>query len=101
MDLQLIKFPHKMYHNKLFNNLPIYFNDYIPRLEKSETRYNLRSHRSAPCSTCNTCISRVGASVCDTHLEAFFKHSFLALLRSLVTTFALPKRVPWGRQPLI
>ena len=32
--------------------------------------------------------SRVGASVCDTHLEAFFKRSFLALLRSLVTTFA-------------
>ena len=32
--------------------------------------------------------SRVGESVCDTHLEAFFKRNFLALLRSLVTTFA-------------
>ena len=41
MNLKLIKFLHKLYHN----NLPIYFNDYMPHLEKRETRYNLRSHQ--------------------------------------------------------
>ena len=41
MDLKLIKFLHKLYHN----NLPIYFNEYMPHLEKCEARYNLRSHR--------------------------------------------------------
>ena len=41
MDLKLIKFLHKLYHN----NLPIYFSNYMPHLEKRETRYNLRSHR--------------------------------------------------------
>ena len=41
MDLKLIKFFHKLYHN----NLPIYFSNYMPHLEKRETRYNLRSHR--------------------------------------------------------
>ena len=41
MNLKLIKFLHKLYHN----NLPIYFNDYMPYLEKRETRYNLRSHQ--------------------------------------------------------
>ena len=39
MDIKLIKFLHKLYHI----NLPIYFNDYTPHLEKRETRYNLRS----------------------------------------------------------
>ena len=29
MNLKLIKFLHKLYHN----NLPIYFNDYIPQLK--------------------------------------------------------------------
>ena len=41
MNLKLIKFLHKLYHN----NLPIYFNDYMPHLEKRETRYNLCSHQ--------------------------------------------------------
>ena len=41
MDLKLIKFLIKLYHN----NLPIYINDYMPHLVKSETQYNLRSHR--------------------------------------------------------
>ena len=41
MDLKLIKFLHKLYHN----NLPIYFNYNMPHLEKQEKGYNLRSHR--------------------------------------------------------
>ena len=41
MDLKLITFLQKLYHN----NLPLYFNDYMPHLEKRETRYNLRSHQ--------------------------------------------------------
>ena len=41
MNLKLIKFLHKWYHN----NLPIYFKDYMRHLVKRETRYNLRSHR--------------------------------------------------------
>ena len=41
MNLKLIKFLHKLYHN----NLPIYFNDNMPHLEKRETSYNLRSHQ--------------------------------------------------------
>ena len=34
MNLKLIKFLHKLYRN----NLPIYLNDYMPHLEKCETR---------------------------------------------------------------
>ena len=41
MDLKLIKFLHKLYHN----NLPIYCRNYMPHLEKRETGHNLRSHR--------------------------------------------------------
>ena len=41
MNLKLIKFLHNLYHN----NLPIYFKDYMPHLEKRETGYNLRSHQ--------------------------------------------------------
>ena len=40
MDLKIIKFLHKLYHN----NLPVYFNDYMPHLESRETQYNLRPH---------------------------------------------------------
>ena len=40
MDLNLIKFLHKLYDNKL----PIYFNEYMPYLEARETKYNLRPH---------------------------------------------------------
>ena len=47
MDIKLIKFLHKLYHN----NLPIYFNDYTPHLEKRETRYNLRSLNDLHCVT--------------------------------------------------
>ena len=40
MDLKIIKFLHKLYHN----NLPVYFNDYMPHLESRETQHNLRPH---------------------------------------------------------
>ena len=40
MDFKIIKFIHKLYHN----NLPVYFNDYMPNLESHETQYNLRQH---------------------------------------------------------
>ena len=37
-DLKILKFMYKLYHNEL----PIYFDIYIPFLEKIETSYNLR-----------------------------------------------------------
>ena len=40
MDLKIIKFLHKLYHN----NLPVYFNNYMLHLESRETQYNLRPH---------------------------------------------------------
>ena len=40
IDLKIIKFLHKLYHN----NLPVYFSDYMPHLKSRETQYNLCPH---------------------------------------------------------